>query len=98
MAIGSIQAVLRKAIAKGINIGVGTDAGVYPHGRNMEEYHLLVAAGILPLDALRAGTSVDAALLGLDRAGTLAAGKLADIVAFPGDARQDISRSSTCSS
>jgi imidazolonepropionase-like amidohydrolase len=90
MAIESIQAVLRKAIAKGINIGVGTDAGVYPHGRNMEEYHLLVAAGMSPLDALRAGTSVDAALLGLDRAGTLAAGKLADIVAFPGDARQDI--------
>jgi len=44
-----------------------------------------------PLDALRAGTSVDAELLGIqDRVGTLAIGKLADIVAFPGDPRQNI--------
>jgi len=44
-----------------------------------------------PLDALRAGTSVDAELLGIqDRVGTLATGKLADIVAFPGDPRQNI--------
>lgn len=90
-ALESINEVVRKAIAKGVKIGVGTDAGVYPHGRNTEEFHLLTALGLSPLDALRAGTSVDAELLGIqDRLGTLAPGKLADIVAFPGDARQDI--------
>jgi len=90
-AVESINLVVRKAIAKGVKIGVGTDAAVYPHGRNTEEFHLLTALGLSPLDALRAGTSVDADLLGLqDRVGTLAPGKVADIVAFPGDPRQDI--------
>ena len=90
-AVESINDVVRKAIAKGVKIGVGTDAAVYPHGRNTEEFHLLTALGLSPLDALRAGTSVDAELLGVqDRLGALDAGKLADIVAFPGDPRQDI--------
>jgi imidazolonepropionase-like amidohydrolase len=89
-AMESINNVVRKAIAKGVKIGMGTDAAVYPHGRNTEEFHLLTALGMSPLDSLRAGTSVDAELLGLDRVGTIAAGKLADIVAFPGDPRQNI--------
>jgi imidazolonepropionase-like amidohydrolase len=90
-AMESINYVVRKAIEKGVKIGLGTDAAVYPHGRNTEEFHLLTALGMTPLDALRAGTSVDAELLGVqDRLGTLANGKLADIVAFPGDPRQDI--------
>lgn len=90
-AIESINNVVRSAIAKGVKIGMGTDAAVYPHGRNTEEFHLLTALGMSPLDALRAGTSVDAELLGIqDRVGTLATGKLADVVAFPGDPRQNI--------
>ena len=90
-AMESANTVVRKAINKGVKIGLGTDAAVYPHGRNTEEFHLLTALGLPPLDALRAGTSVDAELLGVqDRLGTLAAGKLADIVAFPGDPRQNI--------
>jgi len=90
-AMESINNVVRSAIAKGVKIGMGTDAAVYPHGRNTEEFHLLTALGMSPLDALRAGTSVDAELLGIqDRVGTLAIGKLADIVAFPGDPRQNI--------
>ena len=90
-AMESINNVVRSAIAKGVKIGMGTDAAVYPHGRNTEEFHLLTALGMSPLDALRAGTSVDAELLGIqDRVGTLATGKLADIVAFPGDPRQNI--------
>ena len=90
-AMESITSVVRSAIAKGVRIGMGTDAAVYPHGRNAEEFHLLTALGMSPLDVLRAGTSVDAELLGIqDRVGTLAIGKLADIVAFPGDARQNI--------
>ena len=90
-AMESINNVVRSAITKGVKIGMGTDAAVYPHGRNTEEFHLLTALGMSPLDALRAGTSVDAELLGIqDRVGTLATGKLADIVAFPGDPRQNI--------
>ena len=90
-AIDSIDRVVRTAIAKGVKIGMGTDAAVYPHGRNTEEFRLLVALGMKPLDALRAGTSVDAELLGLqNRIGTLEAGKAADIVAMPGDPTQDI--------
>ncbi len=90
-AMESINNVVRTAIARGVKIGLGTDAAVYPHGRNTEEFHLLTALGMSPLDALRAGTSVDAELLGIqDRIGTLAVGKLADVVAFPGDPRQNI--------
>ena len=87
----SINQVVRKAIAKGVRIGMGTDAAVYPHGRNTEEFHLLAALGMSPLDALRAGTSVDAELLGMQTSiGTLETGKLADVIAMPGDPTQNI--------
>jgi imidazolonepropionase-like amidohydrolase len=90
-AVESLTQVVRKAIAKGVRIGMGTDAAVYPHGRNVEEFHLLTAAGMSPLDALRTGTSVDAELLGIEsRIGTLEPGKLADIIAMPGDPTQNI--------
>jgi imidazolonepropionase-like amidohydrolase len=90
-AIAAIDRTVRMAIAKGVNIGMGTDAAVYPHGRNPEEFHMLVDLGMKPLDALRAGTSRDADLLGrADRIGTLESGKLADIVVMPGDPTADI--------
>ena len=90
-AIESSERVVRSAIAKGVRIGMGTDAAVYPHGRNTEEFRLLVALGLKPIDALRAGTSVDAELLGLqNRIGTLEPGKAADVIAMPGDPTQDI--------
>ena len=85
-AIGSMKSTMARAIAKGVIIGLGTDASVYPHGRNAEEFGQLVEMGMKPLDAIRAGTSVDATLLGIaDKTGTLEPGKLADIVAVPGD-------------
>jgi imidazolonepropionase-like amidohydrolase len=90
-AIAAHDQTVRKALAKGVKIGLGTDAGVYPHGRNVEEFHLLVDVGMKPIDALKAGTSADADLLGLaDKIGTLEAGKLADIVAVPGDPVENI--------
>jgi imidazolonepropionase-like amidohydrolase len=90
-AIAAIDATMRKAIAKGVRIGLGTDAGVYPHGRNNEEFGQMVARGMRPIDALIAGTSSDAELLGIqDRLGSLAPGKLADVVAMPGDPEQNI--------
>jgi imidazolonepropionase-like amidohydrolase len=91
VAIAAHDQTVRKALAKGVKIGLGTDAGVYAHGRNVEEFHLLVDVGMKPIDALKAGTSADAELLGLaDKIGTLEAGKLADVVAVPGDPVENI--------
>jgi len=91
VAIAAIHQTFQKAMAKGVKIGLGTDAAVYPHGRNTEEFHQMVDLGMKPSDALRAGTSSDADLLGLaDKIGTLEAGKLADVIAVPGDPLQNI--------
>ena len=90
-AMASIDETVTKAIRMGVRIAFGTDAGVYPHGRNAEEFRLLVARGMKPADALKAATTVDAELFGIaDRVGALEAGLLADIVAVPGDPIIDI--------
>jgi imidazolonepropionase-like amidohydrolase len=90
-AIASLHRTFQKALAKGVKIGLGTDAAVYPHGRNVEEFHQMVDLGMKPIDALKAGTSMDAELLGLkDKIGTLEAGKLADVVAVPGNPIENI--------
>src|SRR5258708_37094860 len=86
VAIASIHQTFQRALAKGVKIGLGTDAAVYPHGRNVEEFHQMTDLGMKPIDALKAGTSMDAELLGLsDKIGTLEAGKNADGVAVPRD-------------
>src|ERR1700722_5255219 len=90
-AMASLDSVVAKAIAKQIKIALGTDAGVYPHGRNPEEFAQMVRVGMKPIDALKAGTSVDAQLLGLfEKTGSLEAGKWADIVAVPANPVDDI--------
>jgi imidazolonepropionase-like amidohydrolase len=90
-AIAHIHQTFQKALAKNIKIGLGTDAAVYQHGRNAEEFHQMVDLGMKPLDALKAGTSSDADLLGLSaKIGTLEANKLADVVAVPGDPIENI--------
>jgi imidazolonepropionase-like amidohydrolase len=90
-ATNAIHSTFQRALAKGVKIGLGTDAAVYPHGRNAEEFHQMVDLGMKPIDALKAGTSSDADLLGLaDKIGTLESGKLADVVAIPGDPLQNI--------
>jgi len=90
-AMNALHATFQKALAKGVKIGLGTDAAVYPHGRNNEEFHQMVDLGMKPVDALKAGTSRDAELLGIaDKIGTLEAGKLADVVAVPGDPTENI--------
>ena len=74
-----------------MKIAFGTDSGVSPHGLNAQEFGLMVDHGMSPAAALRAGTSVAATLLGVDRlVGTLETGKEADIVAVPGDPLADI--------
>lgn len=73
-----------------VEIAFGTDAGMFPHAENWKEFPELVANGITPVRALRAATSVAARLLQLDDLGVLAAGKIADIIAMPGDPFTDI--------
>jgi imidazolonepropionase-like amidohydrolase len=88
----SVNTTFRHAVERGVKIGFGTDAGVYPHGQNAREFELMVKDGASPALALRAATSADAELLGIaDKVGSLEKGKLADIVAVPGDPFADIS-------
>ncbi len=71
-----------KAVAAGVKIAFGTDAGVYPHGDNAKQFHYMVKFGMTPAGAIRAATSSAADLI--DRAssvGTLEAGKFADVIA-----------------
>jgi imidazolonepropionase-like amidohydrolase len=80
------------AVRTGVPIALGTDAGVGAHGANGHEFVLMVDwAGMTPMQSIVAGTMNGAKLLGWDaRIGSLAAGKLADIVAVPGDPLKDI--------
>ena len=90
-AINAVHGTFQRALAKGVKIGLGTDAGVYPHGRNPEEFHQMVDLGMKPAAALQAGTLADADLLGIaDKVGTLEANKFADIVAVPGNPLENI--------
>src|SRR5229473_5066406 len=90
-ALAARSQMFQHAVAKGVKIGFGTDAAVYAHGRNAEEFHLMVDLGMKPIDALRSAALPDAELLGLqDKLGTLESGKLADIVAVPGDPVENI--------
>jgi imidazolonepropionase-like amidohydrolase len=81
---------LRKAIAGGVKIAFGTDAGVYPHGENAKEFAVYVKLGMTTADAIRSATLHAAELLGMSDRGVIAAGKLADLVAVPGDPLRDI--------
>ncbi len=92
IAAASVNLTFRHAVERGVNIGFGTDAGVFEHGQNAREFELMVANGASPALALRAATSADADLLGIsDRLGSIEKGKLADLVAVPGDPLHDIS-------
>ena len=79
-------AMFRNAVGIGVKIALGTDSAVSPHGQNAHEFGLMVENGMKPGAALRAGTSVAATLLGVDGdRGSIAVGKLADLVAVPGN-------------
>ena len=82
---------VKKAIAAGVKIALGTDSGVFPHGKNAHEFELMVGFGMKPMDAIVAGTRGAAELLGLDKElGTVEAGKVADLVAVDGNPLDDV--------
>lgn len=91
-AAAAVRKGVRVAVANHVPIALGTDAGVIPHGTNAHEFALLVEwGGMTPMAALTAGTLSGAKLLGWEkRVGSLAPGKLADIVAVPGSPLSDI--------
>jgi imidazolonepropionase-like amidohydrolase len=82
---------VRRALAAGLKIGMGSDSSVLPHGENAREITTLAANGMTPLQAIRAATVSNAELLGWqDRIGTIAPGKLADLVAVRGNPLADV--------
>jgi len=87
-----IQDTFATAYEEGVHIVFGTDSGVSPHGDNWKEFGYMVEAGMPEIEALTSAMMPGAVLL--DRAGELGsieAGKLADIIAVPGDPTSDIS-------
>lgn len=89
-AVEGRSASFKRALALGVKVAFGTDTAVSPHGRNAEEYALMVEHGMSPAAALLTGPAA-AVLLGVEKTtGTIEAGKLADIVAVPGDVLADI--------
>jgi imidazolonepropionase-like amidohydrolase len=89
---GQHMAAVGKAIKLGVKVGVGTDYVGFPVKQGVRELGLLVEAGMTPMQAIQAATRVNSELLGWqDSVGTVEAGKLADIIAVPGDPLRDLS-------
>ncbi|MBK8283948.1 MAG: amidohydrolase family protein [Ahniella sp.] len=82
---------LKLAHEAGVPIAFGTDAGVSLHGRNADEFELMVKFGMSPREAIHAATINASRLLGLEsEIGTIEAGKVADLIAVGGDPLADV--------
>ncbi|MEO5577471.1 MAG: amidohydrolase family protein [Sphingomicrobium sp.] len=89
--IGITGQSLLKAVPAGVKIAFGTDAGVSKHGRNADEFELMVKYGMTPTEAIKAATVNAADLLGLaSEIGTIEPGKSADLIAVTGDPLVDV--------
>ena len=87
-----LQGMFARAYKAGVKVAFGTDQGVAIHGENAREFEFMVEAGMPPLETIRAATLYGATVMGVEKQlGTIEAGKLADIVAVPGDPAKDIS-------
>ena len=79
----TVIGIFRKAVAAGVNIAYGTDAGVYPHGNNAKQFPYMVRYGMTPMQALQSATIQSARLLRREKTlGSIAPGKQADLVAL----------------
>jgi imidazolonepropionase-like amidohydrolase len=87
---GALLNAAEHLAASDVRIAFGTDAGMFPHQDNWREFPMMVSNGISHLRALLAATSVAAELLRLDDLGVIAEGKIADLIAMPGDPFTDI--------
>lgn len=82
---------LEKTVPAGVKIAFGTDAGVSKHGRNADEFELMVKHGMTPATAIVAATTNAAELLGLAKEiGALRPGMAADLIAVPGNPLADV--------
>jgi imidazolonepropionase-like amidohydrolase len=82
---------IRRAMAAGVRVVAGTDAGGHGHPPNAAEIEHLVGAGLSPLQAIAAATGLAAECLGLEREiGTVEKGKRADLVVVEGDPLADV--------
>jgi imidazolonepropionase-like amidohydrolase len=89
--IGITGKSLEILYAKGVKIAFGTDAGVSKHGRNADEFELMVKFGMPASEAIKAATINAADLLGLSsEIGTLEPGKSADLIGVKGDPLKDV--------
>ena len=80
------------ALASGVKVVAGTDAGGWVHGNNAQEITCLVNAGMTPLEALIAATSHASECIGMDKQlGSVSVGKEADMVLVDGNPLEDIS-------
>jgi imidazolonepropionase-like amidohydrolase len=87
----TFYAQLKKAIKKGLKIGIGTDYVGWPANYSAREFQEFVSLGMTPMQAIMAGTKVNAELLKKDKEiGTIEVGKYADIIAVKGDPLKDI--------
>jgi imidazolonepropionase-like amidohydrolase len=83
---------LGMAFHAGVKFAYGTDAAVFPHGRNAKDFRILVEElDVSPIEAIRMATVNAAELIGIaDRVGTFQPGKWADIIAVSGNPLEDV--------
>lgn len=88
------HARLRKAVAAGVKVAFGTDAGVFPTGDNAKQFPMYIQyGGMTPMQVIQSATIVGATLIGWqDKVGSIAPGKSADLVAVERDGLADVSK------
>ena len=90
--VGAIQRMsFRRAFERGVKMAYGTDAGIFPHGKNARQFAFMTAHGMSAMDAIEAATLNNATLFGVaDEAGSITVGKRADIIAVTDDPFENI--------